>query len=471
MQRPERLTMHTGFTANASSATSPMEEGSATMHYLGIDWADEKHDGCLLAADGRVLSRLSIAHDLTGFQKLSDLLTGLDDVSINLERSDGLLVDWLSCQPWPVYVTQPVAVHHRRPRRSKDDRGDAYLLAHLLRVGDPECRPLLIQGAIVLHLKQLTQAYDSVLREQRRLANRLIYLLKQYYPAALNAFAVPHSAIMLDFLERFPTPETARAASPAELGAFLHAHRYRAAERKAAALYQRFHQPAPHATVQTGLVEHVYVLLPLLKSLYESRNDLGRHMEKVFASHPEAGWWKSLPGLNGPLTAPRLLAWIGDNRERFPSPQVLQAIAGTAPVTRRSGKQLQIEFRTACCHELRKAMDDMARQSVKHSGWAAAYVEQQHARGRSAVRAYRALANRWLSIIWKLWKTRTPYDEQVHIRNRSHQGHAEQAKIAWAARVDNLRSVPLPPSKWLGSLRLGPVPAAATPRGGPCNLF
>lgn len=200
------------------------------MHYVGIDWADEKHDACLLAADGRILSRLSIAHDLTGFQKLYDLLKSLDEVSIILERSEGLLVDWLSCQPWPMYIIQPVAVHHRRPRRSKDDRGDTYLLAHLLRVGDPECRPFLTHSPIVHHLKQLTQAYDSVLREQRRLTNRLVYLLKQYYPAALKAFVVPHSTIMLAFLEQFPTPQAAHAASRADLYAFLKANHYRRAD-------------------------------------------------------------------------------------------------------------------------------------------------------------------------------------------------------------------------------------------------
>ncbi len=400
------------------------------MHYLGIDWADEKHDVCLLAADGRVMSRLSIAHDLTGFQKLFELLTSLGEVSINLERSDGLLVDWLSNQSWPIYITQPVAVHHRRPRRSKDDRGDAYLLAHLLRVGDPECRRLLTHSPIVQHLKQLTQAYDSVLREQRRLTNRLIYLLKQYYPTALKAFAVPHSTIMLTFLEQYPTPQAARAASHADLCAFLKACHYRGADKKASELHQRTQLPAPQARVQSGLVEHVRVLLPLLKSLFRSRADLEKQIDHVFSSHPDASWWKSLPGLNGPLTVARLLAWIGDNRERFPSAQVLQAVAGTVPVTRRSGKQVQVEFRVACCHELRKAMDDMARQSVKHSGWARAYLEEQHARGRHAARAYRALANRWLSIIWKLWTTRTAYDEQVHVLNRSRRGRPAQTNAA-----------------------------------------
>jgi hypothetical protein len=96
--------------------------------------------------------------------------------------------------------------------------------------------------------------------------------------------------------------------------------------------------PTPQASVQAGLVEHVRALLPLLKSLFYSRASLEKQMGQVFASHPEAAWWKSLPGLSGPLTAARLLAWIGDNRERFPSAQVLQAVAGTVPVTRRSGK-------------------------------------------------------------------------------------------------------------------------------------
>ena len=390
-------------------------------YYLGIDWADQKHDLCLLHPDGRVVSEFTVDHDLRGFQAVAEALKRLDDVYINIERSDGLLVDWLVGLGWPVYITPPLVLAHRRPRRSKDDRGDAYLLAYLLRMKDPETRPLVLHSETVHHLKQLSQAYDGILHEQRRLANRLTYLLKQYYPAGLKAFSMPHKLISLAFLERFSTPQAARAAKPDDLTAFLKANHYPNPAQKVPKLYAHLQKLAPTSRVQDGLVEHLLQLIPLLRTLHYSRAHLEKRMHQVFCTHPEAEWWLQFPGA-GPLTAARLLAWIGDNRERFPSAQVLQAIAGTAPVTRRSGKQHHVEFRSACCHALRKATDDLARESILKSGWARAYFHEQQARGRKPARAYRALANRWLSIIWKLWKTGERYDEAVHVANRTRQG-------------------------------------------------
>lgn len=91
-----------------------------------------------------------------------------------------------------VYLTPPLSLHHRRPRRSKNDKGDAYLLAHLLRIGDQECRPLARRSEMVEYLRQLLRAYDHMVQEQRRQGNRLTYLLKQYYPVALQVFCQPY---------------------------------------------------------------------------------------------------------------------------------------------------------------------------------------------------------------------------------------------------------------------------------------
>lgn len=116
------------------------------------------------------------------------------------------------------------------------------------------------------------------------------------------------------------------------------------------------------------------------------------------------------------------VSYSGDNRQSFPSPDVLQAIAGTAPITRRSGKVMQVEFRRGCSHPLRQAVENFARLSVRQSGWARAYYESQVARGHTKPRAYRALGNRWLGIVWKLRQTNESYKEAKHVANRSRQG-------------------------------------------------
>ena len=113
------------------------------MYFMGIDWASDKHDICVLNESGQVVREFVIDNNQRGFDILRKRMTRLQDgVKINIERSDGLLVDWLVRKGHSVYLTPPLSLHHRRPRRSKNDKGDAYLLAYLLRVGDPECRPL-----------------------------------------------------------------------------------------------------------------------------------------------------------------------------------------------------------------------------------------------------------------------------------------------------------------------------------------
>jgi transposase len=397
------------------------------MHYLGIDWAVEKHDLCLLADDGRVLSEFSITSDSKGFQKLRELLENLDDVAVNIERPDGLLVDWLISHDYAVHVTLPTVVSRRRPRRSKDDRGDAHLLAQLLRGREPDCRPLARQSDTVIHLRQLVKAYDTVLREQRRETNRLVWALQKYYPAALHTFRTRNSLVFLALLEAYPTPQAARALSLDELAQFLKRQRYNPPQQKLEHIYTSLQAPMPTAFAEEAYAESVLLLLPRLRHLAEQRNQLRKRIAEIFKTHPEAEWWRSFPGASGPLTPARLLAAIGDNRQRFPSAQVLQATAGTVPVTRRSGKQMRVEFRQSCSRPLRRAAGDLAMQSVKHSGWARAYYHDQLARGHPKARAYRALGNRWLAIIWKLWQTGEAYDEAVHVANRARRGQPVSA--------------------------------------------
>lgn len=340
------------------------------MHFLGVDWGVEQHSLCLMAKDGRILSELNIPHSNEGFETLDSLLDDLDDVAINIETNNGLLVDWLTSQEYSIYVTVPTVVARRRPRRSKDDRGDAFLLANLLRTKDPECRPLVRQSRTIIYLQQLIRAYDDVVQEEKRDAARLTWTLRKYYPSLLKAFRTRYSLTALAFLEGYPTPEAARALTRAELAYFLKDQRYSMLKQKLGHIYSTLQVPIPPAYAEEGYVEAALILIPRIRHLMAQRQQLRKRIVEVFKTHPEAAWWRSLPGASGPLTPARLLAAIGDNRKRFPSAKVLQATTGTAPFTRRSGKQLRVEFRQACSKPLRKAIVDFARLSVRKSGWA-----------------------------------------------------------------------------------------------------
>jgi transposase len=399
------------------------------MYFLGIDWANDKHDLCLLDPEGKIIKELTIPQSLTGFQQLERLVLryGVENVQLNIERSDGLLVDWIMAQGWALHITPTLVVARRRPRRSKSDPSDAYLLAYLLRLQDPDCRLLRRSSPIVLHLRELVRALDQAIEELRRLANRLRYLLLQYFPHAVRLFTRVDRLILLAFLDQFPTPEAARALTPTSLKRFLKQHHYHHYDR-IPTLLDILHTPAPTATVPDGYVAQVKVLVPLVRQFVRTIEQLETDVVAVFQTHPEAAWWKSLPGAHGPLTSARMLAWVGDERSRFPTAETMQAIAGTAPITRRSGKSHLVEFRRACSHSMRKAVDDFARQSVRYSPWAREYRDAQIARGHSKARAYRALANRWLKIIWTLWQRREWYSEAHHRANRAQRASPKPAR-------------------------------------------
>jgi transposase len=128
--------------------------------------------------------------------------------------------------------------------------------------------------------------------------------------------------------------------------------------------------------------------------------------------------FQSLPG-TGDLLAPGLLVKFGDHRDRFPQARDVQALAGTCPVTERSGKRKLVKFRQGCDREFRRFAVQFARASKLQSGWAAAYWQDIRPHCDSDAHADRILANRWLAILWKMWQDRKPYDEAYHLQQRA----------------------------------------------------
>jgi transposase len=387
---------------------------------VGIDWAKENHQIAVMNADGKVVSEWRIDHNWKGFTLLHEQLTALAPVQINLERRDGLLVDWLVEQGYAVYVTPPRIAAKYRPRRSKDDQGDARVLAQLLQTENEEARPLIRHSAIVEELRQLVRALEQVQREVLRVGNRLREVLQLYYPTLVNLFSDVTTGIALSFLQAYPTPQQAQALSVGELETFLRQQRY-SHLRRLDQLHQHLQRPVPQTPILGGYQQQALGLAAVLVTLNQQESQLRKALRQVFAQHEESAWWSALPGA-GELTTPRMLAWFGDNRAALPSAEMLQATAGTVPVTRRSGKQERVHFRWMCHKGFRQALMDFARNSIQRSTWARGYFYSQIERGHSASRAYRALANRWARILWTIWQKREAYDELKHVANRAHNG-------------------------------------------------
>jgi transposase len=402
------------------------------MYYMGIDWGDDQHQVCLMDQTGQITSEFRIEHSGAGFEQLQVALREAGPVEINLERSDGLLVEWLLGQECTIYRTAPHIVKKDRRRASKDDRRDSRQLAQLMRDHDPDCQPVCPSSEAGQALRQVVQAYDQLQKEQHRISSQLRAVLTSYYPGATNLFSELHQPLTLAFLETFPTPQAAQAASRDELAAFFRSQSYRYMDH-VQNHYQHLQRPMPTARVQTGRVSHMLALVAVLRTLHQQLTHLKRQIRTCFAAHPDASWWRAWPGASGDLTAPRLLAYIGDNRRRFPAAQTLQTIAGTAPITQESGHRRLVSFRLACSRPLRRAAMDLARLSIPKSGWAKAYFLNQRTRGHSKARAWRALANRWLCIIWTLWQRREPYSETKHLSHQLRQATTVPASFSLAA--------------------------------------
>jgi len=221
------------------------------------------------------------------------------------------------------------------------------------------------------------------------------------------------------FLLAYPTPQAACALSQAEFTTFCYTHHYRRTD----SIARRFAQLQVAQTYASPNIAAAYAgqaqtLACILLFLVTERKEVQKSLSVAFHQHPDAFIFASLPGA-GPFLAPALLSKFRDNRARFPTPAVAQAIAGTSPITIRSGKRRhQVRLRRACDREFRHIITQFARCSIREAPWAAAYFHSVLPRCKKASQAYRCLANRWIAIIWRLWMDRVEYDEAIHLRNR-----------------------------------------------------
>lgn len=385
-------------------------------HFVGIDWADQKHDICVIDDKGQIIREFIIGDHNGGYLNLHVYLQSLTTPRIILERPTGLLVDYLMDVGYPVYFVPPTISVTHRPRKSKSDRGDAYMLANLLWRNDDECRLVVRSTDLCQQIRQVVVAHDKMQRESQRLGAQLRNHLKNYYPAILKMFSTPNQPLTYAFLEAFPDPHEAAQASLEELQGFFSGQKYRYSQRIESHL-ETLQRDTPTRLNTHGDQLGTAALVAVLKTTDEQIRILRREMHRLFRQHPNYNWIKSLPGV-GDLNGARLLARLGDNRDPFEDVDMLRATAGTVPITRSSGKRRSVHFRQACSRPLRKIFYDLAMKSKAKSAWAKDYFEAQLARGHAPARANRALANRWVGIVWKLWETGEMYNEAKHQANR-----------------------------------------------------
>jgi len=267
------------------------------------------------------------------------------------------------------------------------------------------------------HLNALVQARRDAVDRRTQVLNQLTSLLKSYYPQALQLLEDLDTELALQFLSRWPDLLSLKSARPATLRSFYYTHQVRRPETVQARL-ERIATARALSTDQAQLsvaVRQLRLLLDQLKAFRKHIALFEEDIRRVFAAHPEAALFRDLPGA-GPQMAPRLCAAFGTVRSLYPEPAALQKLSGVAPVREKSGQRLWTHWRWLAPRFLRQTFVEWAGQSVMYSAWAKTYYERMQAQGKSRQVILRALAFKWIRVLWKCWQERTPYDEARYLQ-------------------------------------------------------
>jgi transposase len=391
-------------------------------YFVGLDWGGTTHAVCVLDADGREVSRFTVAHTAEGLAELCRRLAGLApaaEVPVAVERPSGLLIDTLVEAGHPVVPIQPNAVKAARPRfrssGAKTDGADAHRLADLRRTDGYRFAPLRPQSDEIRALRTLVRSRDDLVATRVRLANQLHALLGGFWPGAAALFADIDSPIALAFLRHYPTPASAARLGERRMAALLARHAY-SGRRSPGELVARLRgAPAGHAgrAEEAASGEVAIALAAALERLVAGIAALTDQIGAAVAALPEGRVVMSFPRA-GTVCAAQITAELGAVRERFLSADALAMEAGVAPVTRQSGRSRSVVCRGACNRRLRAALTRFAGNSRHASAWAAGIYRRARDRGCGHPHAVRILARAWARVLWRAWHEGRPYDPQTH---------------------------------------------------------
>jgi transposase len=402
---------------------------SAYRHFAALDWAREAHVVVVVHQDGTRAATIKFDHSAEGWAHLRAQLAPFGpELPIAVETNQGPAVEQLLAAGCLVFPLNPKAAVRYRERKSPSgastDERDAWTMADALRTDGHGWRPLLPEDPLTAELRLLCRDEIGLIEQRTALLLQLQQALYDYYPAALEAFdhdlTLPAAWALI---ERFPTPQRLQDAGKRQWEKFLHLHklwRPQTIEKRLAIFARAASFGATPATTAAKSLLAVS-LARLLRTLEDQLTTYRQRIAELFAQHPDHDLFGSLPGA-GPKLAPRLLAELGAQRERFPDAESLQLHAGTAPVPQQSGKYNRPRFRQQCQKPLRATLHLWAEQTTLRCTWAKAYYDTHRKKGHGHADTLRRLAHRWLKIVWKMWHSRAPYDEALHLQNQVKHG-------------------------------------------------
>jgi transposase len=393
---------------------------------VGDDWAEDHHDVELQDPDGKVLRRARLPEGVAGVARLHEMVAdaagvlGCDpgelEVQVGIETDRGLWVAALLAAGYVVFAVNPLQAARYRDRLSvsgaKADRTDAHMLADMVRTDAHQLRTVAADSAQVEAIKVVTRAHKTLIWERNRAQQRLRFALRDYFPAALQAFEDLHAPDVLELLGKAPDPASAARLTLGQVTAALKRARRRNTADKAAAIRAALRSPQ---LAQPGAVTAAYAVttrasVAVLTTLNEQIDALAKAVQTHFLAHPAAEIVMSQPGL-GPILGARVLAEFGDAPDRYANAKARKNFAGTSPVTRQSGKKKTVMARWVHNDRLIDALTAQAFAALTGSPGARDYYDSLRARGTGHRAALRQLANRLVGILHGCLKTGSLNDE------------------------------------------------------------
>jgi hypothetical protein len=391
---------------------------------VGDDWAEGHHDVELMDHCGRTLARARLAEGPAGMARPHAMLgehLGQDDeeaeVRVGIETDRGPWVTALAAAGYAVYAVNPLQAARYRERHTvsgaKSDAGDAHVLADMVRTDAHQLRLIAADSPAAQAVKVVARAHKTLTWERSRQVHRLRYQLRDFFPAALEAYPDLAAPDALELLAKAPGPASAARLTTAQISAALkRAGRRGALAERAAAIRAALRCPQlaqpPQVTAAGAAV--VRALAAVITTLNQQIKALEGQVEAHFREHPDAEIILSQPGL-GPILGARVLAEFGDDPSRYASAKARKNYAATSPITRQSGKRKTVMARYVHNDRLRDALGRQAYSALTASAGARAYYDQLRARNIAHEAALRQLGNRLVGILHGCLKTRTPYNE------------------------------------------------------------
>jgi hypothetical protein len=339
-------------------------------------------------------------------------------VYVGIETDRGPWVTALQAAGYRVLAINPLSSARYRERYStsgaKSDAGDAHVLAEIVRLDRDHHRQIAGDTDLVDAVKLVARAHQTAIWERTRQVLRLRSTLREYFPAAIEAYEDLAAKDTLLLLARAPSPARVAKLTRSQVVSALRAARRHHVEAKADALLAVLRAPGLRqpATTEAAYAAVVVGQIGIIGALNEQITQLQEVVAEHFGRHPDADIYLSQPGF-GVVLAARALGEFGDDKKRFHDARARKNYSGQSPITRASGKKTVVLARYATNRRLGAALHAQAFSALAASPGARAYYDALRARKIGHHAALRQLANRLVGILHGCLKTGTKYDENT----------------------------------------------------------